>query len=269
MRKILQYSILLLANLQLSYGQSETDELIKYLFDTEAVEPQLAELETKFPFQAKKEILLTLGRQEYYNNQLEGDYKEAYASHYYFIDINNDRILDIVYNSADGADAPGVMIWIGTGNSYLRVISQPGLLRFWNLEKGNFLIYEWAWMGEVEAKLHHYKLNGNRMSKSQTVLLHSSTLLASPLEEISNFTVLNDNYNLRYSPKILNEPCEEYPDGINYCGNQYLTLDKGIKGTAISSSTDETGRVWWLAKISLNSNTSRIGWLSSRYVEKN
>ena len=161
------------------------------------------------------------------------------------------------------------MIWIGTGDNYQRVIRQPGLLRFWNLEKGNFLIYEWAWMEEVEAKLHLYRLNGNRMGKSQTVLLHSSTLLTSPLEEISDFTVLNDNYNLRYSPEILNEPCEEYPDGTNYCGNQYLTLNKGTIGTAISKSTDETGRVWWLAKIPINSNKSRVGWLSSRFVEKN
>ncbi|WP_424964061.1 hypothetical protein [Ekhidna sp.] len=269
MRKILQYSILLLANLQLAYSQSETDELIKYLFDTEAVEPQLADLETKFPFQAKKEILLTLGRQEYYNKQLEGDYKESYASHYYFIDLNEDNILDIVYNSADGADAPIVMIWIGTGDSYIRVVRQPGLLRFWNLEKGNFLIYEWAWMGEVEAKLHLYRLNGNRMGKNQTVFLHSSTLLTTPLQKISDFTVSNDNYNMRYSPRIVNEPCEEYPDGTNYCGNQYLTLNKGTKGTAISKSTDETGRIWWLAKIPLKSNNIRVGWLSSRYVEKN
>lgn len=268
MRKFLQFAILILLNLQLAFAQSETDALSKYLFDNQSVEPNFHELETKFPFQAKKEILLTLGRQEYYNKQLDGDYKESYASHYYFIDLNKDGILDIVYNSADGADAPIVMIWIGIGESYKRVVRQPGLLRFWNLEKGNFLIYEWSWMGEVDAKLHLYKLKGNRMVKSQTVLLHPLTMLTTPLKKISDFTVMNNNYNLRYSPEILNEPCEEDPNGNNYCGNQYLALNKGTTGTAISSSIDETGRVWWLAKIPLNSNTLRVGWLSSRYVQK-
>ena len=160
------------------------------------------------------------------------------------------------------------MIWLGDGESYTRVIRQPGLLRFWNLKKGNFLIYEWAWIEEVEAKLHLYNLNRSTAVKAQTVLLHSSTLLINPLKEISNFTVLNNNYNLRYSPEILNEPCEKYPNGTNYCGNQYLTLRVGTKGTAISKSTDETGRVWWLVQIPINSKKSRIGWLSSKYVEK-
>ena len=106
MKKVLHFIILMLTAFQLVIAQSETDALSKYLFDNQSVEPKLEELETKLPFATKKEILLTLGRQEFYNKQLNGNFKQIYASHYHFIDLNKDGILDIVYNSADGADAP-------------------------------------------------------------------------------------------------------------------------------------------------------------------
>lgn len=250
-------------------GQSMTDGLMKYLLDSEAQTPNYTEIETKIPFEEKKNILLTLGRQDFYNKQLDGEYRDSYASHYHFIDINKDGNLDIVYNSADGADGELLIIWLGdSDNIFNKVIQQPGLLRFWNLDKGSFLVFEWAYFGEIEGKLLHFQLDKDRMKLREVIKYPAKIELPDSFEIITEFRTLNDNYNLRSSPTILNTPCEEYPDGNNYCGNQYKTLPKGTRGLAIAKSIDETGRIWWLSKIPDSSSMSTIGWLSSKYVEK-
>lgn len=60
--------------------QNQRGELMKFLFDKEAVKPDWEELRDNMPFEQKKRILLTLGREEFYNKQLDGNYTSILPS---------------------------------------------------------------------------------------------------------------------------------------------------------------------------------------------
>lgn len=246
--------------------QSNRGELMKFLFDQDAIIPNWEDLKDNMPFDQKKKILLTLGRQDYYNEHLERDYKEEYASHYFFVDLNNDGQKDILYNSADGADAALLMIWINKNGTYERILREGGDVLYVNWTNSTFLVDEPAMTGEMEGHLFKYQVTKTGVI-SDKLDYQVGAFFPPNYNKISKFRTINDNYNLRSSPLVLNEPCEEYPDGSELCGNLYLKLSKGTIGFAIAESTDETGRMWWLSKIDLGTNNV-IGWVSSRYVEK-
>jgi len=96
--------------------------------------------------------------------------------------------------------------------------------------------------------------------------------------EPTKFKIINDTYFIRDSPKIDNDTEN---DRFETKGNSIGEFVKGQKGTAYKSSTDSTGRVWWLMESEpldslqnsyfYNENrvkASFIGWISSRYVER-
>lgn len=239
---------------------------MKFLFDQEAVELNWNDREDKMPFEEKKKILLSLGRQDYYNQQLEGSYKENYASHYHFVDLNKDGNDDVVYNSADGADAAIFMIWINNNGSYQRIMRKPGDILFVNWNTSTFLVDQPAFMEEKAGYI--FKIQVTRTGvKTDSYQVPIGAYLPSSFSDISTFDTMNDNYNLRSSPMVKNEPCEEYPDGSELCGNLFLTVKKGTEGQAIAKSTDDTGRIWWLSKLNIR-GAKTVGWLSSRFVQK-
>lgn len=246
--------------------QNQRGELMKFLFDKEAVKPDWGELRDNMPFEQKKRILLTLGREEFYTKQLDGKYKEEYASHYYFVDLNKDGQKDIVYNAADGADAALLMIWLNDNGSYKLVLNQPGDILFVNWTSSTFLVDQPAFFGEKIGHLMKYQVTKSSVLNEKYVY-QEGIYLPGRYIDIANFRTLNDNYNLRSSPKVMNQPCEEYPDGSDLCGNLYVALNRGIEGSAIAEERDETGRVSWLSVVHYE-RQKILGWMSSRYVEK-
>jgi hypothetical protein len=99
------------------------------------------------------------------------------------------------------------------------------------------------------------------------------------------FEVLNSLYKMRAEPMIDDTSKNRVESlGERRKGNVVDTLNKGARGRAIASHTDNTGRVWWLVEVDRdyndyghlfyeedNDNTrkaTKMGWISSRYVKK-
>jgi hypothetical protein len=94
------------------------------------------------------------------------------------------------------------------------------------------------------------------------------------------FEVLNNKYNIRFSPVIDNTTEVGYC-GMEITGNSLGKLKSGSVGYALAESVDSTGRVWWFVAIDPTSeiyesiyyndtiipNTYKLGWISSRFVK--
>jgi hypothetical protein len=242
--------------------------LIQYLFKISG-EIDWSSFEKVIDFEKKKEIILTLGREEFYNNQLYTDYKEEYASHYHIIDLNNNGLLDILYNAADGADSDLIMIWENTGNGYERIFHQNGVIKYLEiLKNGSRIVVDNFTFSDIYyGKIQEYWISNNSAILTKEYQYMDNLIIPPELYDIYSFKTINENYNLRTSPRIFNQPCDEYPDGKFYCGNIVSELKSGTTGKAIFAYQDENERIWWFSIINIANNISELGWISSRFVE--
>lgn len=99
------------------------------------------------------------------------------------------------------------------------------------------------------------------------------------------FTVANEGYALRASPKVQASPTEheDWPTWEGH-GNALAEYGRGARGTAIAEQADSTGRVWWFVRMDGATPprdaqtdrpvdpagnplpTDRLGWMSSRFL---
>jgi hypothetical protein len=244
-------------------------ECINFLYaDENSI--KLSEFEVKLSLEEKIIEILKLGRQEFYNKQLYvRDVKEIYASHFCFIDLNNDQALDVVYNGADGADSDLFIVWINSEGTYKTVVDTDGEIVNVSKKNGKFDFHLFAppYAGEIFGVIKEVQIEGDFSKIEENIIYMMGTYFPKEYNFIAKLETINDDYNLRISPMIKDLPCEEAPDGIVYCGNQYLKLKKGAHGKAISKFKDDIGRVWWFTLIEDNKEF-HLGWLSSRFVKK-
>ena len=244
-------------------------ECINFLYaDENSI--KLSDFEVKLSLEKKIIEILKLGRQEFYNKQLYvKDVREIYASHFYFIDLNNDQALDVVYNGADGADSDLFMAWINKEGTYRTVVDTDGEIVNISKKNGKFVfhLFDPPYAGEIFGAIKEVQIEGELYKIEENIIYMMGTYFPKEYDFIAKFETINNDYNLRISPMIKNFPCDEAPDGLVYCGNQYLKLKKGAHGKAISKFKDETGRVWWFTLIEDNKEF-HLGWLSSRFVKK-
>ncbi|HYR11292.1 MAG TPA: hypothetical protein VEQ60_26155, partial [Longimicrobium sp.] len=99
------------------------------------------------------------------------------------------------------------------------------------------------------------------------------------------FTVANDGYLLRGSPRVQNTKAGEYPEWYEWDdrGNVMAEYGAGARGIAIAERTDSTGRVWWFVRMDGATppraaqaepvdhdnrvlTIDRLGWMSSRFL---
>lgn len=274
------FCFLLISNIEYSYSQSyidfdnidqkqneqNIDSLINFIY------PKIdcinwEKLETVIPLENKCNEILKLDREDYYNQQLNiNGIRESYASHYHFIDLNNDNNLDIIYNGSDGADTDLFIVWIKKGELYNRLFDTSGIIERIYLKKGkfDFVLHEPA--GYIPGSIKEILIYGNDVGVTKEINYMTETYFPSKYDSITKFDIEPKNSNLRTSPVIKDSPCEENPDGIVYCGNQYIKLDKGDTGEAISEFKDKDGRLWWFAVI-LQKEKYYLGWLSSRIAK--
>ena len=100
------------------------------------------------------------------------------------------------------------------------------------------------------------------------------------------FTVANDGYLLRGSPRVQDSKAGEYPEWYEWDdrGNVMAEYGRGARGIALAERADSTGRVWWFVRMEggtppRDAQTSaphdpagrempvdRLGWMSSRFL---
>ena len=95
------------------------------------------------------------------------------------------------------------------------------------------------------------------------------------------FEVLNNKYNIRFSP-IIDDTTEVWYCGEPQNGNSLGKIKAGSIGYALAEATDSTGRIWWFVAMSPDSeiykpiyydktispDTYKLGWISSKFVKE-
>lgn len=205
---------------------------------------------------------------------------------FHFLDFNNDGIRDMIYQGLLGGESQFVVLLKGNGTSFEKTIVLAGKI-FWTNEPSiaeglRFRLYNYACcMGRnyfieyYSPKIRHDKFEF--ILENRETFIDETVFPTVKFKELIAFETINEEYNLRISPKIDNET--DYW-GHGEFGNDIATYPKGSTGIALAESTDDTGRVWWFVKMTNNIGNKGIfmdgdnneepyysyGWVSSRYV---
>lgn len=208
-----------------------------------------------------------------------------------FVDINADGKFDAIYSGPSGGEPNIVMIFMFTNSKYKLALSlMQGIVKVnWqNNRVTSLLTHDWGCCAENRLISSEYMVEYSddgmpifnktldiveirRMTKPKMILQR-------PIE----FVTQNNNYKIRLSPIIDDTTYLGFITENERLGNMLGTLEKGTKGKAYASETDETGRVWWYVAIKtdyplndsvlymkdLARNSYYVGWISSRFVTK-
>lgn len=236
--------------------------LLKFIFEFEQ-ETQWSDFETKIDFKTKKRIILKLGREDFYNSQLNGEDKFEYANHFHFLDIDKDNDLDIIYNASDGADSDLILIWLNNNDVYTQIYQESGLIKSLKFkgETLELIIDSYQYSDVLYAKFISLYLSNGKANAFKTFKYFSE--IRFPLDLKKHENIKQENLILRSTPFIKNEPCIEYSDGNTYCGNIIKQFDNERNGYSISTYKDIAGTTWWFSIIETEENKYELGWFKN------
>ena len=207
---------------------------------------------------------------------------------FHLIDIDGDNRNEIVYNGFNGSEGEMILIIESSASGYqisLKVFGR--IVDISNNKKpSEFIVLDYSCCGgyvtHLETFQYNSKLESFEIVKSLAKI--DETVLPKTQIEPVKFKVLNEKYNLRFSPEIVTglksgsfdfDPIENQ--------NIIAVYSTGDTGTAIAESIDETGRVWWFVIMDSYPDKSKsvfykgnnkfdsynpVGWISNRFVEK-
>ena len=208
---------------------------------------------------------------------------DEYLSHYHPVHINLDDDIDLIFNGPSGGESFSVEIYLNNGGKLELIESEIGVIS--NVTRKfpdaplsiDFLQY-----GCCDDPINFYQQwtilasNPGHVIKSSSYYFLEGTEFPEVWDRMTKFRVINSPYTLRATPEIINEKPFTYHFEN---GNILAEYSEGDTGYAISSKTDETGRVWWFVALNppkkagfsvykIKRNEKWLGWMSSRYVEK-
>lgn len=204
------------------------------------------------------------------------------------LDINNDGLDDIIFDGESGGEPREISIYLNEGGSFHKIFSDyQGIaeLEFKNGVLNRLNIKDWGCCAEFINTIKFYEVefkNGDFKfdQKKSFKYVHTTILPDNYWVNTKSVKILNDNYNLRYSPQI-DEKTEVYFEGEPTFGNTIGKLNKNSKAIAIADQTDSTGRVWFFVAIypeydlkesylydsTYEMKSYKCGWVSSKFIE--
>ena len=207
-------------------------------------------------------------------------YKDDFAEKIHFVDINNDNKIDVIFNGWSGGEPDIIRFFIQSENGFdkwFEILQNPLEIKITNNRIDEIIAIDNGCCDAYQVTISKYKVSDKLNLISQTSYIDWTDMNGITIEP-TKFQIINDTYFIRDSPKIDNVTENER---FETKGNSIGEFLKGQKGTAYKSSTDSTGRVWWLMESepldSLQNSyfyneskikTSFIGWISSRYVKR-
>jgi len=267
-------------------------------FDWSMVEKQNQEVKAKFIENKPKKL-------GYYrdddNEYLSSIFTEL-ETNLHIVDFNNDGLDDVIFHGHLGAESPFIVIFINTGNSFTEIffdhqeiykmVFKNGKVHRLYIKSGGCCcdyieankVYEVDYSSELP-KIHlinqtqyviEFYINRWGIDTSNKVE-YPSKYFHKPVK----FKVLNNKYNIRFSPTIKDIPeiqvCGEVSNG-----NSLGKIKAGSIGYALAEKTDSTGRIWWFVAMNPNTkfykslyyddkkrpNSYKLGWISSRFVKE-
>ena len=211
----------------------------------------------------------------------------------HFLDLNGDKLPDVVFEGESGGEAQLIEIYLNTGKGYKYVFSSgQGIEKIDWRDNRLYRLYIRDW-GCCEDQLNTnkiYQLSYDKQDAPKFVQIYQSYFLRETIYPDSmfptpiRFQVLNDRYKIRFSPAVDDTTKQDWLlPSASLRGNNIALLVKGAVGTALGKKTDATGREWWFVEMDeeyypaksdvlldadkLEFPTKVLGWVSSRFVK--
>ncbi len=204
------------------------------------------------------------------------------------VDINNDKLVDIIYQGPWGGEGSIVHFFIRTPEGFEKVFTtRQGIVKVeWKEEFLNkIFVRDWGCCADPTLTNSVFQISYQNKIPTFELVWQSIELeefLTKPknyFPEPQRFEIENEKYKLRANPWIDDET-ENYH--LEITGNTIGILKKGYMGTAYASREDETGRTWWYVIIDSQHELEDayinypyyefkphlVGWISSRYIKK-
>ena len=271
--------VLLVVLLQDAYSQevSFTRE-----FKWEEVEKQNSKLIEDF-------ITLTPKEFEFYKvNQEYTPTIDDLKNDLHVIDLNNDKLDDIVFDGESGGEPREIEIYINKGNSFKKVFSDMQGISKMKFKDGVLVklnIVDWGCCAEfiIRNRIYDVKLMQGDLKfelKNSFQYVDKTELPSEYWSKPKTVKNLNTNYNMRFTP-VINDSSDFYFSGEPQIGNVIGKLKKNSIAMAIGQATDSTGRIWYFVAVYPDQEVMesyfydvpeeqmsfKCGWISSRYLE--
>lgn len=214
-------------------------------------------------------------------------WKEEALDDFHFVDLDNDKDLDLIFTGWSGAEPVCVRILNNKDGNYKHVFEayqKITNLEFSDNKLSRISIHDPGCCAAYIEFDEDYSFNVNKDDfkynlTNRTALLYPTEEPKDKFENPINFEVLNDKYYLRLTPKIdtVDQAFAEDMQPDNVIGE----FKKGTKGVAYAQRADDTGRVWWFVEIDpkdkptkslfydIDEKPTRVkGWMSSNYLRK-
>lgn len=219
----------------------------------------------------------------FFNPESENHTQDDFIRNLHFMDLNNDRLIDIIYEGWGGGESDRVIIFLNENNKGFKKVFDDfqfvESLEIINGRLSSITILDFGCCAEYVEYETKYKLNDN-FDKSISYQRAKPNYVQAPktlFKQPKQFVTMNDEYTLRSSP-VINDTATFIYDAVGK-GNVIAKYPKNSKGMAWAEERDKEGRIWWLVEMypveKLNENliyykdsipVREIGWMSSRYV---
>ena len=260
-------------------------------FEWANIEKQDQELKTRFIKNLPDDFIEDIlpGDFEFYT-QYGGSISNLEAG-LHIVDFNGDGLNDIIFNGYLGGEAEYIIIFINTGQSFAKifteiqkfhkVVFENGKVQKMYIQDGGccceYLLTNKIFNVDYRSDLPKINLISQMQYLNNSVEKYPSSYF----EKTIKFEVLNDKYNIRFSP-IVDDTTQVWYCGEPQNGNSLGKIKSGSIGYALAEKIDTTGRVWWFVALHPNSeiyepiyynneispNSYKLGWISSRFVKE-
>ena len=258
---------------------------LKKMFDWTSIEKENQELKTTFIQNHPKEF-------EYYrlNDEYTPDLSDL-ETHLHIVDFNGDGLDDVIFHGESGGEAKEIIIFINKGQSFAKILTEyqeiykivfeNGKVQKLYIQDGGccceYILTNKIFGVDYSDVLPKINLINQMQYLNNSIEEYPSSYLEKPIK----FEVLNDKYNIRFSP-VIDDTTEIWYCGEPKNGNFLGEIKSGAIGYALAKKVDLTGRIWWFVALHPNSeiyesiyydddirpNSYKLGWISSRFVKE-
>jgi hypothetical protein len=207
------------------------------------------------------------------------------------VDFNADGLNDIIFTGYFGGEAENILIFINTGQSFAKIFTETRKIHKIVFEKGKvqkmyiqdggccceYLLTNKIFSVDYSSELPKINLISQMQYLNNSIEEYPSSYF----EKTIKFEVLNDKYNIRFSP-VIDDTTQVWYCGEPQNGNSLGKIKLGSIGYALAEKIDSTGRIWWFVALHPNSkiyesiyyeddirpNSYKLGWISSRFVKE-
>lgn len=206
---------------------------------------------------------------------------EDNLKNFHFLMLNNDSSLDFIYEGYGGSENKTTKFFLqndeGIFQEIYEIVGSVYDIKQWSFFNPSFLIkilsHDPCFDCLGVYNLSSFYVYDSSFNNIETVSFTESTELPEQIDFDILFVIDNSSYYLRSSPRIVNDSSSHN----TLRGNILAEYFQGVKGRALASKTDDTGRVWWFVILPAEPNKAAIfqfkdgyylGWMSSQFLRK-